>query len=519
MADSLRELDILIRARYPIIAVSTFEERRLEDILLDIARARNKDLVCWTVIKGLYPHIKRKEGENQPGRSMFGSSQDPHSALDKVITHSSPTIFLFKDFHPYMKEPGLVRRLRETAQALRNSFKTLVLVSPRFEIPFELEKDVTPLEFNLPGEKELHDLLERTIQSIDARGKPMNVPGEVREKIVRATLGLTLMEAENVFAKAMVMGGTFDLPDIRLILSEKERIIAQSGVLDYYPASEEFAGIGGLDILKQWLQRRQIAFGGKAKEFGLPAPRGVLLIGVQGCGKSLTAKAVAGLWAVPLIRLDVGKLFSTYVGSSEENTRRAIQVAEAVAPAVLWIDEIDKAFSGRDQLDGGTTARVLGTFISWLQEKTKPVFVIATANNISNLPAELMRKGRFDDIFFIDLPVAGERKDIFRIHLKKRGFNPDTFDVASLADVAQGFSGSEIEEAIIAAMYEVFDSEGDNALNTDAIIRSIRETRPLSKTMEEAINSIRSWATDRARPASSAREETLERSTWRQVEL
>lgn len=274
-------------------------------------------------------------------------------------------------------------------------------------------------------------------------------------------------------------------------------------MLEYYRASEEFSNVGGMDELKDWLRKRKSAFSADARTFGLPNPKGALLIGVQGCGKSLCAKALAGLWRVPLLRLDLGKVFSSLVGSSEENVRQAVQIAESVAPAILWIDEIEKAFSGTHSSsfsDAGTTSRVFGTFITWLQDKTAPVFVVATANNISQLPPELLRKGRFDEIFFVDLPERGDRAEIFGIHIAKRGRKPELFDLQRLAQAADGFSGAEIEEAVVASLFDVFDKSSD--LTTESILASVQSTVPLSRTMKEEIERLRDWAGERARPAS-----------------
>jgi SpoVK/Ycf46/Vps4 family AAA+-type ATPase len=316
-------------------------------------------------------------------------------------------------------------------------------------------------------------------------------------------MGLTINEAENVFAKTLVQTGGLSEKDVPIILSEKEQIIRKSGMLEYYRASEEFGNVGGMGELKDWLRKRKSAFSADARSFGLPNPKGALLIGVQGCGKSLCAKALASLWKVPLLRLDLGKVFSSLVGSSEENVRQAVQIAESVAPAILWVDEIEKAFSGTQSSsfsDAGTTSRVFGTFITWLQEKTAPVFVIATANNISQLPPELLRKGRFDEIFFVDLPDREDRAEIFRIHITKRDRDPNNFDLQKLAAETDGFSGAEIEEAVTASLFDVFDNNTD--LTTEGLLQSVHATVPLYTTMKEDIEKTREWAKERARPAS-----------------
>jgi SpoVK/Ycf46/Vps4 family AAA+-type ATPase len=322
-----------------------------------------------------------------------------------------------------------------------------------------------------------------------------------REAIIEAALGLTADEAENAFSKCLVKARRFD---IDVILAEKEQIIRKSRVLEFHRAAEQFSDIGGLDQLKEWLRKRQAAFSRQAREFGLPESKGILLIGVPGCGKSLTAKAVSSLWKLPLLRLDMGRVFEGLVGSSEENARQAIRMAEAIAPSILWIDELEKGFAGTQSSnfsDAGTTARVFGTFVTWLQEKTSPVFVISTANNISALPPELLRKGRFDEIFFVDLPKKKEREEIFGIHLRKRRRDPASFDLDKLAAASEGFSGSEIEQAIISALFDAFDEQRD--LTTDGVLVSLRETITLSQTMEEEIHTLRQWALARARMAST----------------
>jgi SpoVK/Ycf46/Vps4 family AAA+-type ATPase len=329
---------------------------------------------------------------------------------------------------------------------------------------------------------------------------------------------LTLKEAENVFAKTIVVDGKLDASDVSVVLGEKQQIIRKSGLLEYYETQEKLENVAGLEKLKDWLVKRGLAFSERAAEFGLPAPRGVLLLGVQGCGKSMCAKAASSLWKLPLLRLDIGRMFGSLVGSSEENMRRAIHTAESIAPAVLWVDEIDKAFGGAANSggsDGGTGARVFGTFLTWLSEKTSPVFVIATANDISQLPPELLRKGRLDEIFFVDLPTERERKEVFRIHLARRGRKPDRFDIDDLAKRCDGFSGAEIEEAIISALYDAFSRQAE--LDQETLRNALAETVPLSKTMSEDLGRLRNWAHGRARPASG--DEAVPSGLRRKIEL
>ena len=377
------------------------------------------------------------------------------------------------------------------------------------------------MEFGLPETRDFDKLLERIIEEVKDNPKvTIDLDKDSRERLLNAARGLTLKEAENVFAKTLVTDNRLTAEDINIVFSEKRQIIRKDGLLEYYESEEKITDVAGLDNLKSWMIKRSVAFTDKAKQFGLPPPRGVLLLGVQGCGKSLCAKAAASLWHLPLLRFDLGRMFSSLVGSSEENIRRAIQVAESVAPAVLWIDEIDKALAGATTSggsDGGTSSRVFGTLLTWLSEKKSPVFVIATANDISKLPPELLRKGRLDEIFFVDLPNLDERREIFRIHIAKRERNPTLFDLERLALLSEGFNGAEIEEAVIASLFDAFSSELE--LNTDIIVNSLGETIPLSKTMSEELTRLRGWATGRARPATKPIESVENRHSRRKIEL
>jgi len=498
------ELEVLIRARYPILYVVTWEEERLERQLSQVAEQRNKKLFVWSYTQG----IVKYGTEPQRTKSGAGNTSDPIAALDAVIAQVEPAIYLFKDFHPFMEDNrcnlAVVRRLRDVAYHLRDTYKTLVVSAPQLRFAPELSKDVTVLEYDLPGEREFGQLLDRIID--DIRDKPrlrVSLDGDARERLLHAARGLTLKEAENVLAKTLVLHGKIDADDLGVVLSEKQQIIKKSGLLEYYESREEFGQVAGLENLKTWLGKRAMAFMDRATAFGLPAPRGVMLLGVQGCGKSLCAKAVSSLWKMPLLRFDVGQVFSGLVGSSEDNMRRAIKTAESVAPAILWVDEVDKAFKGTQDTggsDGGTSARVFGTFLTWLSEKTSPVFVIATANDISHLPPELLRKGRLDEIFYVDLPTDPERREILKIHLAKRGRDPARFDLDRLARLADGFSGAEIEEAVVSALFDAFSR--DTEISTEILETSLGETVPLSKTMSEELNRLRTWALGRARPAS-----------------
>jgi len=496
----LDELDILIRARYPLLYLVSWEEHRVDSVLGELARTHGKTVLHWSATRGL----RAVGGASRPP-PLPEDTRNPIDALAAVEKLTEPALVVLKDFHAYLEEPQVVRALRELGHFLKSTFTTVILLGPTLTIPTELEKELSVIDIPLPGYTELMQLLKEIVAVVRRGNKAtIELTREDADQLIKAALGLTLSEAENAFAKAIAHDGKLSAQDIKRVQDEKRQVIRKSGLLEYYPAEENLGHVGGLQNLKTWLGQRTTAFGEKARQFGLPEPRGLLLLGVQGCGKSLTAKAVAAHWRLPLLRLDMGRIFSGLVGSSEENLRKAIRVAEGVAPVVLWVDEIEKGLSGvggnAGVNDGGVTARVFGTLLTWLQEKTDPVFVVATANRIDGMPPELLRKGRFDEIFFIDLPEKAERKDIFRIHLERRKREAAAFDLEALAARAEGFSGAEIEQAIVAGLYEAF---GENVeLGQSHLMRAIQETFPLSVTMKDEIARLRTWARGRTRPAS-----------------
>jgi ATP-dependent 26S proteasome regulatory subunit len=503
LSSFIDELDVLIRARYPLIYLVTWEEQRVDALLASLAESHGKALFTWSVTQGL---CRLDDGRTA---SKADGSTDPGAALAAVEKLAEPALVVFKDFHPYLNDAAVIRRMRELARTLKSTFTTMMLVSPVLNIPPELEKEISVLDVPLPGIEDLLKLL-REIVSVVREGKRavIDLRNEDVEPLLKAALGLTLFEAENAFAKAIAQDQRLDATDIQLVLAEKRQVIRKSGLLEYCSTNESFACIGGLQNLKAWLDQRTAAFTERARQFGLPAPKGLLLLGVQGCGKSLTAKAVASQWHLPLLRLDMGRIFSGLVGSSEENMRKAMRVAESIAPAVLWVDELEKGLAGigsSGTTDSGVTARVFGSFLTWLQEKTAPVFVVATANRIDSLPAELLRKGRFDEIFFIDLPTAIERAQIFTIHLQRFGRNPDSFKVEELALRAEHFSGAEIEQVVVSGLYAAF-AEGVE-LQQRHLVTALSETMPLAVTMREDIAHLREWARTRTRPASTSEPE------------
>src|SRR3954468_8860671 len=493
------DLDTLIRARYPLIYLVSWEEQRLDAILADVAQNHGKALLTWSVTRGL-----RRLGARTV--AMNDASRDPIEALRAIGKLTDASLVVLKDFHPYLDSPPVVRAMRELAQDLKSTYTTVILLSPTMVIPTELEKEISVLDVPLPTFRDLLQLLKEIIAVVRQGNKArVDLTREQAEQLIKAAQGLTLSEAENAFAKAIANDGVLDKDDIRLVLDEKRQVIRKSGLLEFVNVDDGLGQVGGLDELKGWLNGRTGAFGEAARRFGLPHPKGLLLLGVQGCGKSLTAKAIATQWALPLLRLDLGRIFSSLIGSSEENLRRAIRVAESVSPAVLWIDEIEKALAGSAGAavtDSGVSARVFGSLLTWLQEKTAPVFVVATANRIEALPPELLRKGRFDEIFFIDLPSSAERHEIFRIHLQRRKRDPQAFDLDALSTAAEGFSGSEIEQAVIAGMYYAF-AEGCD-LRHAHVMKCLQEMFPISTPMGEEIGRLREWSRSRTRPASAA---------------
>ena len=488
------ELEVLVRARYPLIYMVSWEEQRVGEMLERLCAKLGKRLLTWSVTQGM----AESKGPADAG------ARDPQAALDFAAKLTEPAVIVLRDFHPYMQDAGVIRRLRDLVAGFKSTYKTLVILSPQLTIPCELEKDTMVLDYDLPGPAELRSLLDGVI-SASQGGQRFAVdlkPGEL-ERLVQAVQGLTLSEAESTFARAIVQNGKLDIGALDVILKEIKQIVRKSRLIEYFESKEEFGQIGGMENLKDWLRKRGKAFSEDARKFGLPQPKGLLLLGVQGCGKSLTCKAISGLWKMPLLRLDMGSIFGGIVGQSEENMRRAIKTAEAVAPCVLWLDEIEKGLSGTGSSnvsDAGTTARVFSTFLTWLQEKSKPVFVAATANNISMLPPELLRKGRLDEIFFVDLPSEKERREILSIHLKKRKRDPAAFPVEELARQAAGYSGAELEQVVVEALSEAF-TQGREVTGPD-FANALRALVPLSKTMREEIDNLRAWAATRARPSS-----------------
>ncbi|MGG6269604.1 AAA family ATPase [Leptolyngbya sp. AN03gr2] len=490
------ELNILLQAQYPLIYLVTSEEERAEQAISILAQTKPpKRLYLWTVTHGIVEY-------GQPRSVTQHNTVSPEAAIEWVMRQREPGIFVFKDLHPFIDSPAVTRWLRDAIASFKGTQKAIVLMSPVQNIPIELEKEVVVMDFPLPNMTELNQVLTTQLDQIRTR----RITTETREKLLKAALGLTRDEAEKVYRKAQVTAGRLTEEEVDIVLSEKKQLIRRNGILEYIEEDETIDSVGGLEELKHWLKQRSNAFTERAREYGLPQPKGMLILGVPGCGKSLIAKTTSRLWGLPLLRLDMGRVYDgSMVGRSEANLRSALKTAESISPAILFIDEMDKAFAGTTgsaDSDGGTSSRIFGSFLTWMQEKTSPVFVMATANRVERLPGEFLRKGRFDEIFFVDLPTPEERKEIFRIHLTKRRREIERFDLDQLASVCDGFSGAEIEQALVAAMYEAFAQ--DREFTQLDIIAASRATMPLSKTMTEQVTALRDWARQRARPAAAS---------------
>ncbi|EDX76578.1 MAG: AAA family ATPase [Coleofasciculus sp. D1-CHI-01] len=491
------EISILIQAQYPLIYLVTSEEERTERAIAMIAQNKNQQrrVFVWTVTHGIVEY-------GQSRHITQHNTVSPEAAVQWVIQQKEPGIYIFKDLHPFIDSPATTRWLRDAIASFKAAQKTIVLMSPMQQVPIELEKEVVVIDYPLPDLTELNQVLSQQLEKTKGR----RTTTETREKLLKAALGLTRDEAEKVYRKAQVKAGRLTEAEVDIVLSEKKQLIRRNGILEYIEEDETIDAIGGLEELKRWLKQRSGAFTERAREYGLPQPKGMLILGVPGCGKSLIAKTTSRLWGLPLLRLDMGRVYDgSMVGRSEANLRNALKTAESISPAILFIDELDKSFagsSGSADSDGGTSSRIFGSFLTWMQEKTSPVFVMATANRVERLPGEFLRKGRFDEIFFVDLPNKEERQQIFKIHLSKRRRDIERFDIEQLATICDGFSGAEIEQALIAAMYEAFAQ--DREFTQLDIIAAIKATLPLSRTMTEQVTALRDWARQRARPAAAS---------------
>jgi SpoVK/Ycf46/Vps4 family AAA+-type ATPase len=512
METNQKKLSHLLKARFPYIYISTYEEERATKFIKSVVTDQEqikfpREVLIWTQSIGL------KNGDN-----VIANTTQPAKLIEFIDKYEKDAIFILYDFHVFFgckQRPAdntVIRALRDLIPTLKtNSIrKNVIFISPELSIPDSLQKDIVIYDFPLPKLEEIKERLNKMI-SVNKRIDINDLQEEDKDKLCKAALGLTMQEAENAFALVMVQDGKLDKNDIPIIIEEKMQVIRKTGMLEYVQTDLGIDDIGGLDNLKKWLLKRNNSWSERAKKYCIPAPKGVLVTGIPGCGKSLTAKAMSTIWQLPLLRLDLGKIFSGIVGSSEENIRKAISTVEAVAPSILWVDEIEKGLTGvSSSNDSGVSSRIFATFLTWMQEKTAPVFVIATANNINKLPPELLRKGRFDEIFFVDLPTFEERKEIFKVHLKKRLKDEEVCSkvkptdenlINLLATQTEGFIGSEIEQVVITALCDAFFE--NRPLEVSDFQKAIQNTVPLSTTQKEQILAIREWANVRAVCASS----------------
>ena len=490
----LSDLALVIQSRYPFIAVETAEEDRLEKALAEIAANLRVPFFLWTITSGL-----RRRGL----LTSIYDSQQPLKALNNVAVMTGEAMFLMKDLHRYPAEASVVRRLLELAPAFGHDRRVIELSAVKVELPSELLALTASYTLDLPGADELKAVVQQVVTQC-SREMPVKVtlsPTDL-DRLVDRLKGFTAFEAERAVTQAIMRDHALGPQAIDFIVDIKKALLQKDGVLEYVSPEENLAEVGGFKNLKEWLAKRKRAFAPEAKDFGISSPRGILLLGVQGCGKTLVARAVAREWGLPLLKMEAARLYDKYIGESEKNLDHALKVTEQMAPCVLMIDELEKGLSysaGADS-DAGLSKRIFGRLLGWLQDRKAPVFVVATCNNINELPPELTRKGRFDEIFFVDLPNRDERKAIFAIHLGKRKRDPARFDLDALADACDGYSGAEIEQAVVAALYTAF-SRGVE-VTTQIIADELRATKPLSVTRHEDVAALREWARDRTVMAS-----------------
>ena len=488
----LKDLKLLIKSQTPVIMIESHEEQRVVQLCKELSRELTLSLFKWTVTSGL----RRVEHGFTPQK--FNS--EPRELLQHIKTSSHAGIYLLLDFHPYLDDPVNLRLIREIAQNHQSMPDHLILLSPHIELPKELTGLAVKYQLALPNLEKILEIIRQEAVSWHKRNAKKVVADKKAVHLLAQNLtGLTASDAARLARNAISDDGAITHSDVKRVMHAKYDLINQDGVLAFEYDTAAFADVGGLRRLKTWLEQRRAVFHGDGAKYGLEAPKGLMLLGVQGCGKSLAAKAVAGMWHVPLLRLDFAGLYNKFMGETERNLRESLKTAEVMAPCVLWIDEIEKGLSTGTS-DDGVSRRVLGTLLTWMNEKKQPVFVVATANDVTSLPPELLRKGRFDELFFVDLPDEPTRQDIFAIQLGKRNLEASKFDVGALSLAAEGFSGAEIEQAVVSSLYSALAAGAPVA--TNHILDEIRKTRPLSVLMHEKIAALRHWAAERTVPAN-----------------
>jgi len=520
MADTLERLKILLSSSTPIVVMETVEEMRAVRLVRAACSSLSLATFEWSIARGLV-RCGSEVGElvpetgfsaGGPGHDLSGAqalynSKEPAQALSNLEAMSLEAAFVLKDFHRHMDDPVVVRRLRDVGQKFSTNRRTVIITAPSITIPAELGSLVEFLELPLPDKQRLRQIIdEMTLRVGKTRTLKRTLDSAGLDAMANNLRGLTEEEAERAASQAIVTRYGITAETVTDVLQAKKEQLRHSGMLEFIDASENLSSVGGLDNLKRWLAQRRGTWEDAAREYGLEAPRGAIILGVQGCGKSMCARAIAGEWKLPLVKFDTAAIFDKYIGETEKRIQKVFRVAVGLAPCVFWIDELEKIFAGSGpdsaSVDAGVSSRILAAFLSWMQDRKAPVFVAATCNNVSALPPELIRKGRFDELFFVDLPNQAERKQIFAIHLKRRKRNPTEFDLDQAAAAARGYSGAEIEAAVQTALYAAFSSK--QIVSTQGLLDALKATVPLSVTRSEEIEELRAWASQRAVPASLA---------------
>ena len=502
---TIHDLQTLILSFHPIIVIETVEEERVHTLLKDATQDMNIPLFDWSLTQGLVrspgtfeaPWVNEyaPPGTNKP--SAIGQTTEPLAVLKHIEDMTIKAVFWLKDFAKHLEEAEIARQFREVAQVFSQNRSALVLTGDDIQLPREVTHDAVFFNLKLPEREELTQMVTEVVRTLRHKHRTqVNLQASDRQALVQALSGMTLKQARQVLAYAALEDGQLTTQDVNRILQRKAQVIRAGGVLDYFPVTDNQRELGGFAGLKQWLARAQVGFTPQARALNLQPPKGILIVGIQGCGKSLAAKAIAQDWKMPLLKLDAGRLYDKYVGESEKNFRQAIALAESMAPTVLWIDEIEKSLgASSSDSDGGLSRRLFGSFLTWMQEKSQEVFVVATANDLSPIPPEMLRKGRFDEIFFVDLPDVQERGAILRIHLTRHHQQPNQFDLPVLLEAMEGFSGAEIEQVVIAALYRALYLQ--KPLDTTLLLAEIRSTIPLSVSRREHLQELRAIAKDR----------------------
>jgi SpoVK/Ycf46/Vps4 family AAA+-type ATPase len=521
MVDALERLKILLSSSTPIVVMETAEEMRAVRLVRAACSSLSLATFEWSIASGLV-RCGSEVGElvpetgfagglghdpNLSGAQALYNSKEPAQALSNLEAMSLEAAFVLKDFHRHMDDPVVVRRLRDVGQKFSINRRTVIITAPSITIPAELRSLVEFLELPLPDKQRLRQIIdEMTVRVGKTRTLKRTLDASGLDAMANNLRGLTEEEAERAASQAIVTRYGITAETVTDVLQAKKEQLRHSGMLEFIDASENLANVGGLDNLKRWLAQRRGTWEDAAREFGLEPPRGAIILGVQGCGKSMCARAIAGEWKLPLVKFDTAAIYDKYIGETEKRIQKVFRVAEGLAPCVFWIDELEKVFAGSGpdsaSVDAGVSSRILAAFLSWMQDRKAPVFVAATCNNVTALPPELIRKGRFDELFFVDLPNQAERKQIFAIHLTRRKRNPAEFDLDQVAAAARGYSGAEIEAAVQTALYAAFSTK--QAVSTQGLLDALKATVPLSVTRSEEIQDLRAWASQRAVPASLA---------------